>query len=142
VPKLLYDDGSLAPFQEAWREPRTKFVQLFHAKGTLFQAGMEHPITRDAIPRHQEIALALMPDLAIEVSRWAAGGDDVFIEWDASGTFQGHRQRWSGASRFTLRDGLIVEEIAYFDTAPLRLVAHAGFEGEMTGAAMASIAGG
>ena len=110
-------------FEAAWKEPRTKFVELFHPEGTLIQSGMERAIGRDAIPAHQELSLTLMPDLAIKARRWGANGDDVFFEWDAAGSFQGIRAEWSGISRFTLRDGLIIEEIACFDSLPLRAAA-------------------
>ena len=110
-------------FEDAWEEPLTRFPALFHPEGTLFQAGMEQPIGRDQIPAHQKVALSLMPDLRIRATHWAQHGDDVLIEWDAAGTLQGAPLTWSGASRFTLRDGLVVEEIAYFDTLPLRAAA-------------------
>src|SRR3990172_1362885 len=92
-------------FEDAWKEPRSRFPALFHSSGTLFQSGMEHPIGKDEIPGHQEVALRLMPDLRITPTHWAERDSDVLIEWDAEGTFHGRRLRWSGASRFTLRDG-------------------------------------
>ncbi len=107
-------------FEEAWVDPATRFAELFHPEGTLYQQGMERPITKDEIPAHVAAILSLIPDQRIVAQRWAVNGDDVFIEWTASATFRGEAVSWSGASRFTLRDGLVLEEIAYFDTLPLR----------------------
>lgn len=109
-------------FEHAWRDPIARFARLFHPEGTLFQQGMERPLTRDEITPHVSRVLTLMPDQQIEVKRWAANRDDVFIEWSASATLRNQPIVWSGASRFTLRDGLILEEIAYFDTLPLRAI--------------------
>ena len=109
-------------FQHAWRDPIARFASLFHPEGTLFQQGMERPLKRDEITAHVSRVLTLMPDQRIEVKRWGANRDDVFIEWSASATLRGQAIEWSGASRFTLRDGLILEEIAYFDTLPLRAI--------------------
>jgi hypothetical protein len=110
-------------FEDAWKEPLTRFPALFHRDGTLFQSGMDRPIRSDEIPAHQEAALSLTPDIRITPTHWAEHGSDVLIEWDARGTFRGSTLRWSGASRFTLRDGLVIEEVAYFDTFPLRIAA-------------------
>lgn len=110
-------------FELAWKEPRKLFPALFDPRGTLFQSGMERPIGATEIPAHQESTLKLLPDLAIRPTRWAVNGDDVFIEWSATGTFLGSALQWNGASRFTLSKGLVAEEVAYFDTLPLRAAA-------------------
>lgn len=107
-------------FEHAWRDPVTRFASLFHPDGTLFQQGMERPLTRGEIPDHVAAIRALLPDHRVEVERWAANHEDVFIEWTSTATFRGSEVCWGGASRFTLLDGLILEEVAYFDTLPLR----------------------
>lgn len=107
---------------------------------------MERPIRRDEIPANQEVTLKLIPDIRTVPKRWGGMGDDVFIEWETTGTFMGQPTTWSGASRFTLRDGLIFEEVAYFDTALLRAAAQArGADGNLTAEALAEtlqVAGG
>jgi hypothetical protein len=130
-------------FEEAWKQPRERFAELFHREGTLFQSGMERPIGRDQIPAQVEAILSLIPDQRIRVERWGAHGDDVFIEWTQMATFRGEPMSWSGNSRFTLRDGLIIEEIAYFDTLPLRALIDPTLKrGDMTAAAVAATAPG
>jgi uncharacterized protein (TIGR02246 family) len=111
--------GFVQRWEEAWREPSARFPTLFHEDGTLFQAGMERPIGRAEIGAHVAAHLASIPDFTVRARRWAASDDDLFIEWTARGTLPGSPapRDLHGASRFTLRDGLIAEEIAYFDTA-------------------------
>lgn len=125
-------------FEEAWKDPVARFADLFHPDGTLFQQGMERPIGKAEITAHVARVQTLIPDQRIEVKRWADNGDDVFIEWTAFASFRGESVSWSGASRFTLRDGLIVEEIAYFDTLPLRALIDPGLRrGDITSQALA-----
>jgi len=107
-------------FERAWQDPIGLFADLFHRDGTLFQQGMDRPIAKNEITAHVTAIRALMPDQGVTVNRWAARQNDVFIEWTTSATFRGQEVSWDGASRFTLLDGLVLEEIAYFDTAPLR----------------------
>ncbi len=109
-------------FREAWEEPATRFAELFDQTGTLYQQGMVRAIGKDEIPAHIATIATLISDQRIEVLRWAANGEEVFIEWTSSATLRGQTISWSGASRFTLRKGLILEEVAYFDTFPLRTV--------------------
>ena len=120
--------GFVQRWEDAWREPPTRFPALFHPEGTLFQAGMERPIGREAIGMRVTARLALIPDFRVRARRWASTDEDVFIEWTASGTVAGAPapSELHGASRFTLRAGLIAEEIAYFDTA---VIARAGTRG-------------
>lgn len=123
-------------FEKAWQDPAARFVELFHPEGTLYQQGMEHPLGRNEIPGHIATLLTLVPDLRVEVKSWAVNGDDVFIEWTNTATFGDRPISWDGASRFTLRDGLVTEEIAYFDTLPLRALVDPSLEqGNMFAAA-------
>jgi len=117
---MVSNETFVKAFEEAWREPATRFAKLFHPDGALYQQGMERPLRRDEIPDHIPRVLARFPDLTVTPIHWAVNGDVVLIEWSAARTFRGVRAQWQGASRFTLRDGLIIEEVAYFDTAPLR----------------------
>ncbi len=124
---------------EAWRDPIRQFVQLFHPEGTLLQQGMGKPIPRDQIPAHTGRVLALIPDVRIKPVHWAANGEVVLIEWSASGTFRDRKVQWGGASRFTLCDGLILEEIAYWDTLTLRALIDPSLkQGDLVAAAMSA----
>lgn len=116
----MNNESFVQRFEEAWREPLTKFPELFHPDGTLHQSGMPAPIKRSDIRAFLERTALVIADLRINATHWGWSGEDVLIEWDATGTVAGTRIEWQGASRFTFRDGLIIEEKAYFDTSPLR----------------------
>lgn len=107
-------------FEEAWRDPMTRFPALFHPEGTLHQSGMSAPLGRADIPAFLQRTAQVITDLRINATHWGMSGEDVLIEWVANAVVAGTPMTWQGASRFTLRDGLIIEEKAYFDTAPLR----------------------
>lgn len=63
----------------------------------------------------------LIPDLHVQVHRWAAHDQVLFIEFTLIGTFGGREVSWPAVDRFLLRDGLAAERISYFDPMPLML---------------------
>ncbi|MFF3229073.1 nuclear transport factor 2 family protein [Nocardia suismassiliense] len=65
--------------------------------------------------------LRLCPDLAGHLLWWAEVHDGVVIEHTLSGTIAGKRFDLQVLDRITLRDGKVVERIAYFDPSPLIL---------------------
>jgi ketosteroid isomerase-like protein len=81
------------------------------------------PIPRDELPNFVDSLLAVWPDHRIEATRWAATADGplvhVLIEWVATGTLPGGPIELHGADRYTLRDGKVVEGVAYFDPRPV-----------------------
>ena len=138
---MAIDGEFVEKFEWAWQDPAARFVELFHPDGTLYQQGMERPLRRDEIPGHIATILTLLPDLRVEVKAWAVNNDDVFIEWNNHATFGDRPISWDGASRFTLRDGLVTEEISYFDTLPLRALVDPSLEqGSMFAAATDALA--
>ncbi len=60
------------------------------------------------------------PDLVWQLLDWSARGDTVIIEWQSTRNAGGRRFDWRGVDKLRLRDGRIVEERVYMDTAPLR----------------------
>lgn len=110
----------VAKFTEMWKSPEPgAFSALFHPEGRLLHPTMDGSISRDQVPAYVAAIKERMPDISLEVLNWAARGDVVLIEWTITGTYGEAEISWSGADRFTLRDGLAVEGIAYFDTMPL-----------------------
>jgi hypothetical protein len=61
----------------------------------------------------------MVPDFHIDVERWSATGDAVFLEVTMRGTVNGHPVVIPSVDRLLLRDGLVVERIAFFDPAPM-----------------------
>jgi ketosteroid isomerase-like protein len=95
---------------EAWFDPHVRFVQ--HSMPTF--TGREEFREKFARP-----LFALMPDLHGTVTRWAAVGDDVYIELRLQGTLGRRRVVLHSCDRITLRDGQVIERVAHLDPAPL-----------------------
>jgi len=51
---------------------------------------------------------------------WASRGDVVIVEWQTSRIVDGKRFDWRGVDKFRIREGKVIEERVYCDTAPLR----------------------
>ena len=108
-------------FAEGWAGPSPeKLMDLLDDRIRLVQPIFAPSIGRDAAAaRFFRPLLRFMPDVRLEVRRWSASGDVVFIEWTASGTLSGQKLTWSGVDRLILSNGRAVERVAYFDSMPL-----------------------
>jgi ketosteroid isomerase-like protein len=101
-----------------WRDRDGQaYAELLHEDCVL-----DNPITqipREQLPQFVDSLLAVWPDHRITATRWAATDDGVLIEWVATGTLLGSPIELRGADRYTLRDGKVVEGVAYFDPRPV-----------------------
>ncbi|MES2959606.1 MAG: nuclear transport factor 2 family protein [Pseudomonadota bacterium] len=77
---------------------------------------MERPGNREEVVAHFQAVLQRVPDLRVEVTRWAVAGDAVFVEWDAHASLRGVPLHWRGVDRVILRDGRTVEGQVFWDT--------------------------
>ena len=76
-------------------------------------------MTRDDLPGYYARVLAAMPDFRLEVEKWAANDNVIFLEWTISGKFGGQETAWRGIDRHTLRGAQSINGVSYFDTLPL-----------------------
>ncbi len=60
-----------------------------------------------------------MPNLTWTLVGWTWREDTVVVEWENSNRYGERLVSWRGVDKFTLRDGKIVEEVVYADTAVL-----------------------
>jgi len=60
------------------------------------------------------------PDIRLTVTEHAAVGDVCFVSWRGSATVGGKPIAWEGIDCMHLRDGVVVDSLVAFDTAPLR----------------------
>jgi ketosteroid isomerase-like protein len=105
-----------------WRERDGQaYADLLHE-----DCVFDNPITqipRDQLPQFVHSLLAVWPDHRIAATHWAATPDGdlvhVLIEWVATGTLLGSPIELRGADRYTLRDGKVVDGVAYFDPRPV-----------------------
>jgi len=112
-------------FAAAWAaRDGDAFLALWYADGLLHTPLLECPIHGSELPRLNDVQKQVAPDLVWQLLDWTwrptAGGAIVMIEWQTTRVFEGKRFDWRGVDKFTLRDGRIVEERVYQDTAPLR----------------------
>lgn len=77
---------------------------------------MTAPADRAGVIAHFEGVKRLLPDLRLEVERWASAGDAIFIEWVARATVAGKKLSWNGVDRVQVRDGKTYAAEAYWDT--------------------------
>jgi predicted SnoaL-like aldol condensation-catalyzing enzyme len=80
---------------------------------------MAHPGDREAVVEHFRGVLKMLPDLRIQVVRWAPTGDAVMIEWKATATVAGQPLSWTGVDRFNVRGDRMYEARVYWDTRGL-----------------------
>ena len=93
------------------------YAAVFHPDGEVADAGMAAPTpasqVRDAIAH----VLRLMPDLHIDMHRYRARGDVVFVEAANRGTIKGTVVAWGAVYRVHLRDGLVHRGRRFYDQA-------------------------
>ncbi len=51
---------------------------------------------------------------------WTTRGDVTVVEWESTNRYGDKVLAWRGVDKLTLRDGRIIEEVVYADTAPLQ----------------------
>jgi ketosteroid isomerase-like protein len=109
-------------FRRFWATPDPAALdELLHDDARLVQPLMPEARSRVAYAEAMRRLLAVMPDLHGRTLRWAHTEDGVLIEHTLAGTLGGKPFSWDLTDRITLRDGRVVERIAYFDPLPLVL---------------------
>jgi len=111
----------VARFAAAWaaRDPE-QFLALWHPDGELHYPFADRVIYGREIGKLNALQNAQAPKLTWTLLGWTARGDVVVIEWESSNTYGDHVVTWRGVDKMTLKDGRIMEEIVYADTAPLQ----------------------
>ena len=124
VRRPAYDPATFVrAFAEAWARPDPdRLAALLHPDARLVAPLMTTTIGRAAGREELRRLILLWPDVRIEVVRWSAAGDVVFIEIVMAATFAGHPLRIPAVDRIVLEDGLVRERVTYVSD-PLALVA-------------------
>jgi ketosteroid isomerase-like protein len=108
-------------FAAAWAaRDGNAFLDLWHPEGSLNTPLVNRTIKGSELPRLMEVQKAAAPDFVWQLLDWTSRGDTVIIEWQTTRFFSGARFEWRGVDKFRLRDGKIISEQVYSDTAPLR----------------------
>src|SRR3546814_5427901 len=96
------------------------FLTLWHQDCILHTPILEQPLPGRDLPRLHRAQMAATPDLVWQLLDWSWRGDVVIVEWQCSRFVAGRKFSWRGVDKFVVKDGMIVEERVYMDTAPLR----------------------
>jgi ketosteroid isomerase-like protein len=108
-------------FAAAWAaRDGAAFQALWHPDGQLNSPLYDRPVAGTELGGLTELIREATPDHVWQLLDWASRGDVVVIEWQATRTAGGKRIDWRGVDKLRLRDGRIVEETVYMDTAALR----------------------
>lgn len=108
-------------FAAAWAaRDGEAFLALWHPDGTLHSPLYDRPVAGKEMGRLTDLVRTAAPDHVWQLLDWTWRGDVAVVEWQATRTADGQRLDWRGVDKFRLRDGRIVEERVYMDTAMLR----------------------
>jgi len=96
-----------------------RYLALFHPDATLFDSGMERPITVPEIPEHIEGILKLAPDFRMTPERWRLRGVTIFVEAHNQATLGDRRVEWPSVYVIDLRGDQVIRGRRYYDRRPL-----------------------
>lgn len=104
-------------FAARWDRPDADALRdLMHSDTQNLIPPMTHPADREGVVEHFRAVLQALPDLRIEVLRWAPTSDAVLVEWQATATVAGRPLSWTGVDRFNIRGDRMYEARVYWDT--------------------------
>jgi len=108
-------------FAAAWAaRDGDAFLALWHPDGQLHYPFANRVIKGSEIGKLNDLTKTRAPDLTWKLVDWTGRNDVVVVEWESSNRYGEHVMVWRGVDKMTLRDGKIIEEIVYTDTAPLQ----------------------
>lgn len=110
----------LARFSRFGAEPSVAtYMPLFHPDVTLFDDGMERPITYEEIPTSISATLDLAQDFRMVPERWRHRDGVLFVEARNEATILGTRCHWQSVYRVHLDGDRVLDGRRYYDRAPL-----------------------
>ena len=108
-------------FAAAWAaRSGDAFLALWHPDGQLHYPFANGVIEGSEIGKLNDLTKTRAPQLTWKLVDWTSRDDVVVIEWESSNRYGERVIVWRGVDKMTLRDGKIIEEIVYCDTAPLQ----------------------
>jgi ketosteroid isomerase-like protein len=108
-------------FAAAWAaRDGNAFMELWHPDGLLDTPLVNRRVKGSELGRLMEVQTSAAPDFVWQLLDWTSRGDVVIVEWQTTRNVNGVRFEWRGVDKFRIRQGKIVEERVYSDTAPLR----------------------
>jgi ketosteroid isomerase-like protein len=110
----------VARFAASWDRPDADSLRdLMHPDTRNLIPPMTEPGDREAVVEYFRAALGRLPDMRLKIIRWAATGDAVMVEWEATASVAGQPLSWTGVDRFNIRGDRIYQGHVYWDTREL-----------------------
>ncbi len=107
-------------FTYVWANPNiNRFMELLHPDVRLTQPLSAPIYGKPAARREFEAMFRLYPDLCGEVDHWSADGDFLMIAWRLRATIGRNLHEWRIADHIRVKDGLIIERDALYDSVSL-----------------------
>jgi hypothetical protein len=111
----------VVPYAENGKHPDPhKFQGLYAIDARMINPGFARPLRRDELVGYYTALTTQITDLRLHLERWAVAPGLLFIEWTVTGAVAGQPFTLPNTDRFTLRDVLAVEGVAYFDNLAVR----------------------
>ncbi len=108
-------------FAAAWAgRDGDAFCALWHADGSLLYPLTDRVLKGSELGCLNDIQKHQAPDLVWQLLDWTSRGDVIMLEWQTNRFVNGRSFSFRGVDKLKLRDGRIIEERVYTDTAPLR----------------------
>ncbi|HEY3950528.1 nuclear transport factor 2 family protein [Phenylobacterium sp.] len=108
-------------FAAAWAaRDASAFLALWHPHGTLHYPFAGRVIAGREIGALNDFTKAQSPHLVWNLVGWTRRGDVIVIEWRTTNRIGDREVAFGGVDKLTLKDGKIIEEVVYTDTAPLQ----------------------
>lgn len=108
-------------FAAAWAARDSEmFLRLWWPEGKLHYPFASRVIRGEEIGMLNELTKGRSTDLKWFMVDWTARGDVIVVEWESTSRLGERVLSWRGVDKLTLRDGRIIEEVVYADTAPLQ----------------------
>jgi ketosteroid isomerase-like protein len=108
-------------FAAAWAaRDGDAFLTLWHPDGQLHSPLYDRTVFGNELGRLTQLVRETAPDHVWQLLDWTSRGDVVVIEFQSTSTAGGRRIDRRGVDKFRLREGRIVEERVYTDTAAAR----------------------
>jgi len=113
-------DRFLARFRRFGAEPSVAtYLACFHPDATLFDSGMERPITVAQIPEHIEGILKLAQGFRMTAERWRFREPTIFVEARNRATIAGKQAQWQSVYCIDIAGDQVLRGRRYYDRRPL-----------------------
>lgn len=94
------------------------YAAVFHPEGEVADAGAA-PVPASQVREAIAHILQLMPDLYIDMKRYRARGESVFVDAANRGTLNGIRVAWDAVYRVRLKEGRVHRGRRFYDQATI-----------------------